>query len=145
MKPLLVALVILSSVTACTVGTSARTFRPAFTRGGVASHLMTSAGEFRGELIEVLESGLLILTSSRGPKRDPTREQLLRLVPYTAIRSSSFDQLGRRARVAGGQPPATDVRDRLRLVSRFPYGVTPEGLQQLLASCGQTQVAQVQP
>ena len=74
-----------------------------------------------------------------------TAERRLRLVPYTAVLSSRFEQLGRRLRIIDGRTPPDNDREQLRLVSRFPQGLSPEVLSQLLEQLGQKELAGVQP
>jgi hypothetical protein len=145
MKRTLIVLLAAALTQACSYGMTTETFTPAFSAGGVGVDLMTSSVEFRGELIEVQDAGLVILTSRRGSGKAPTPERLLRLVPYGAIRSAKFDQLGSGYRVSNQEPPQPEVRARLRRVSRFPHGLAPDLLRQLLESCGQSQLAGVEP
>lgn len=145
MRQTLIVLLAATVAQACSYGMTTARFGPASSPRGVSTRITTSSLELRGELIEVQESGLLILTASRGSEKAPTQERLLRLVPYSAIRSTKFEQLGSGYKVSDEQPPPAAVRERLRRVSRFPYGLAPELLKQLLESSGQAQLAGVQP
>jgi hypothetical protein len=143
MKRALIVLILTSWAGGCSYGLTTRELRLTASPRGVSTRIQTPSTEFQGELIEVQPSGLLILTSPGG---NPTQKQdcVLRLVPFGAIRSSTFEQLGRRYDVSDGRPPQADTRERLRLVSRFPHGLAPALLQKLLESCGQTEVAGTQ-
>ncbi len=145
MNRVFLVLLVASFAAGCGYGMTAEKFRQTSSPQGVSTRIATPETLFRGELIEVQAPGLLILTSSSGPDSAPRQERLLRLVPYGGIRSATFDQLGGRYEISGGRSPSDTVRARLRLVSRFPCGLAPELLQQLLASCGQTEVYGVQP
>ncbi len=70
-------------------------------------------------------------------------DQKLHLLPYTEIRSVDVDQtsLLYPNRVA----PKPDVQAHLRLLSRFPQGLTPELMRQLLGIYGQTELAGANP
>ena len=57
------------------------------------------------------------------------------LVPYGAIERGRFSQIVGELR---GTPPSPDFATRLRLVSRFPQGLTPDLLARLLAAHGQS-------
>jgi hypothetical protein len=70
---------------------------------------------------------------------------VLRLIPFTSVRTSRFEQMGSNITVRDGRPPDQGVLDRLRLVSRFPHGLSESVLSQLLATYGQTALAGVQP
>ena len=144
MKPAFIVLLAVWCIAGCSYGMTVGKFRPASSPEGVHAVVTTSSLDMSGELIEVQESGLVILTSSTG--RQPTSpERRLRLVPFSAIRSTAFDQLGSGYRVSGGSAPTPAAMDRLRRVSRFPHGLAPELLKRLLDSCGQTELAGVQP
>jgi hypothetical protein len=82
-----------------------------------------------GELLAVRDSSLLVLRS----------RQVL-LVPYWTIISARFTNTGSGLGVnlADGRAPTAEQAERLRLVSRFPQGVSPELEQRLLAAYGQS-------
>lgn len=145
MKQTLLALAVVG-LAACQAGMTVERFEPASSPNGVTAQLTTADGALTGELIEVRASGLLILTGVGGPAGQPPggATATLRLVPFSAVRASSFPQLGG-VSIRDGQTPAGAVRERLRLVSRFPHGLSPELLKQLLARYGQTEVAGVRP
>lgn len=143
MKQTLVALAVVG-LAACRVGMTVERFEPASSPNGAAARLTTADGELTGELIEMQASGLLILTGVGRPASEPPPGYTLRLVPFSAVRASSFPQLGSIS-IRDGQAPTGAVRERLRLVSRFPHGLSPELLKQLLARYGQTEVAGVRP
>lgn len=140
MKQALTVFVLASSTAACSYGMTADKLRLTTSGRGVNTQIRTSDMEFRGELIEVRSEGLLILASS-GALDPPAQKPLLRVVPFTAIMSSRFDQLGRSYQIERGRPPQPADLERLRLVSRFPYGLAPELLQKLLENNGQTELA----
>jgi len=145
MKRVLIVLLVATCAAACSYGLTTEKLRHTSSPRGVTARITTSSTEFRGELVQVQDAGLLILTSSRGSDRAPEHERLLRVVPFGAIRSTAFEQLGYAYHISDGRPPNAQTRERLRLVSRFPYGLAPELLKQLLDSCGQAAVAGVQP
>src|SRR5258708_6373662 len=65
----------------CMVGTTALKYRPATGPQGVIMTVSTAQGSFSGELIEVRETGIVVLTNQR-----------LRLLPYAIILSAKADQ-----------------------------------------------------
>jgi hypothetical protein len=108
---------------------TASRFPVARTAKGVTIQITTEQRQFEGELIEVRDDGLLMLV-----------EQKLRFVPYGSVDSSLVynTKLGRDLR--GRRAPNALARDRLRLISRHPQGLSPELLRQLLAVYGQTEI-----
>ena len=115
----------------CVIGPSDRTFKPAISPAGVEARLRFRKGEMRGELIEVRDSGLVV-----APPADVV------FVPFTAIRAATFAQTG--LTPAPGIP-GPQVRERLRLLSRFPNGLPPDQLERFLASRGRQTLRVFQP
>lgn len=113
----------------CRVGTTVPKFKPALAPEGVRATLVLGSGRVMGELLAVTDSALVIRRYTAAPP--------IALVSYKAIHSSSFHQVG--AALEGGHPPRAEARETLRLVSRFPQGLSPELFQQLLSGYGQTE------
>ena len=129
------AILVVSALAACGChfGTRTQTFGPARGPGGVAAEIVTPAGSWvSGELLEVQDTALLVLSDQR-----------IVLVPYSLVRSAQFDQMNRNTMILGQVTPSVAVREELRLVSRFPQGVTPGLLEELLAAYGQSEVIRV--
>jgi len=127
----LLTLVILACLSnGCSFGPTARTYRPAQTPKGVNMRVETAQGKLSGELIEVRDAGIILLV-----------DQKLRLLPYTAILSSVVDQTSSHYSIAKQTVPKPEVQAYLRLLSRFPQGLTPELMRQLLDAYGQTELA----
>ena len=122
----------LSTLPSCHYGMTVKSFPPAHTPKGVTGHVVTSRTAYTVELIEIRDTGIVILAG-------PT----FRFVPYSAIASSRFDGIG--DSISNRMTPSSTVRDRLRLVSRFPQGLAPELLQTLLNANAQTELAQDNP
>ena len=118
----------------CTFGPTARTYRPAQTPKGVYMRVETGQGKLSGELIEVRDAGIILLV-----------DQKLRLLPYTAILSSVVDQTSSHYSISKQTVPKPEVQGYLRLLSRFPQGLTPELMRQLLDAYGQTELAGANP
>jgi hypothetical protein len=143
MKHVVIILLAVSSAGACRYGMTAEKFTPASSPHGVAARVTTADAVLTGELLQVQDAGLLLLTPSvDSPPTTPNCR--VRLVRYPAIRAARFDQLGEDYGIAGA-PPSPKIEERLRLVSRFPHGLAPELLNDLLAACGQTEVEGVAP
>ena len=115
----------------CYFGQTAAKFEPALGPRGVATTI-TSAGRtvVSGELIEVGDTSLLVDTA-----------QAIVRVPYDVIRYAAFAQTG--IHLDDGRAPAASKRDKLRLLSRFPQGLSPALLQALLEARGQTEVTRL--
>jgi hypothetical protein len=130
MKQILALTIILAACTlqACRFGPTVENFPPAHTPKGISGHVMTSRGNYTAELIEVRGDGIVILEA-----------QTFRLIPYTAVVSARFDGIPQT--ISSGHAPSRKGHERLRLVSRFPQGLTPELLLQLLAANGQKDLA----
>jgi hypothetical protein len=96
------------------------------------------------ELLETRADGLLILSMARyqSSNRETTeaRETRIRLVPLARVESVQL-QRGQNTHGPKWAPSDPGSRERLRLISRFPQGLTPELLQQLLKMYGQTEPA----
>jgi hypothetical protein len=113
----------------CGVGMTARKYPPAQGPKGVNMRVTIAQGQLSGELIEVRDSGIVLA------------DQKLRLVPYTDILSSEVEKTSSRYAISNRRVPTPEARDHLRLLSRFPYGLSPEAMQRLLGSYGQTELA----
>ena len=122
----------LLALNACTVGTKPQAFQPAITPRGVATTLEISGHRepVAGELIAVTDSALLVLTAAPEPN--------LTLIHYDRIFGGKFRQLG--VRLRDQRRPDPEDREKLRLVSRFPQGMTPELTAAFLATLGRSQV-----
>jgi hypothetical protein len=116
---------------ACSYGVTAARFAPAMGPTGLSTTITTSSGEaIKGELLEVRETGLLVGT-----------EKSIVYVPYSATRSARFQHIG--LTLGGGRAPSEPQRDALRLLSRFPQGLSPPLLRQLLEARGQSEPRQI--
>lgn len=116
------------AVGACYTGPSVKSFTPAQAPRGIAAYLRLERGKTRiqGELLEVQDTALLVL-------RDDAR---VTIVPLRAIRAGYFPKRG--ILIGAGRMHPKD-RERLRLVCRFPAGLTPELRARLLAAYGQAE------
>lgn len=131
---------------ACAFGMTTERFVPANSPAGVRTELRTSRGVFEGELVEVREGALIVLSNEAGQNAPPgtPAKQLLRLIPFRSIVHARFDQHGSGSDISEGRAPSGRVRERLRLLSRFPYGMSREVEAELLKVHGQTDFAGVE-
>lgn len=115
---------------ACHIGMSADKYRPASQPAGVRITMNTAQGHAAGELLTVRDTGIIVLIDGK-----------VHMVPYTAIQSSEIDQTSSNYAITNRSAPGADAQAHLKLISRFPQGLTPELLQQLLQAYGQTEMA----
>ena len=116
---------------ACFTGPSVRTFAPARSPGGIAADLqLDRKTHIQGEVLEVQDTALLVLQ----------RNARVIIVPIGRIRYGYFVKRG--VLIQSGWISAKD-RERLRIVSRFPAGLTAELRARLLSAYGQTEPDQV--
>jgi hypothetical protein len=143
-------LALIFTATACQVGPRIETFEQARRPEGITMTIelrgvRTETGRLEGELLEVREDGLL-LSAWPSENGGATTKRLV-FVSYTEISDIDLDQLDLsvlpepRGR-AGHRPPQIPAqnREKLRLLSRFPQGVSAQILDQLLAAQDQTSV-----
>ena len=124
MRPLPALALALSILTACQVGTRAKNSQPANGPAGAMVNIqLTDKSRTSGELLAVESSSLLLLQAD-----------VLTRIPLSRIRSGAAPKVGFDGRLGGNS------RERLRLISRYPQGVSPELEGQLLRAYGQNQV-----
>lgn len=110
------------------VGPRPDAFEPAQTASGIRASIALSSSAVQGELLEVREDGVVLMTTDR-----------VVMVPYDAITSSAFTNA--RVTVGGKRPPLFEDRRQLQLLSRYPGGIPQVALDRLLASKSQTSIA----
>ena len=121
------------TLAACTLGSRPATFGPAQSPRGIEARITPwalhyTAATIAGELLSVTDSGLVLLSADR---------RLLH-AHWPALQSARFRQLG--VRLDNGNAPDHQARERLRLVSRYPQGLSAELASRLLASLGRERV-----
>ena len=111
----------------CLVGSQARNYPPATGPAGAIVNLeLTDKSKASGELLAVEANALLLL-----------RVHELTRISLSQIRRGRAPKIGFDHNLAG------NTRERLRLVSRFPQGVSRELEGQLLQAHGQSAVKTV--
>lgn len=120
--------VLLLLTSACTIGPRPGEYPPDATgpHGVFGTLTMRGAGEVRVELIEVRDSALVIL--------GPQGYALARFDAIHAIDMAPHYRTSQRA----SQFNAQRARARLTPASRFPHGIPPGVLEELLRSANQT-------
>ena len=112
---------------ACYHGPSISEFGPVQGPHGIDADLRLQKTRVRGELFEVQDTALIVLTDSNKVVS----------VPLRAIRAGLFAKLGTLL-IEGWEPQSALAK--LRSFSRFPFGLTPELRARLLAAYGQTEL-----
>jgi hypothetical protein len=121
------SLALLPALAGCFVGTRASKFRPA--RGPDGAPMSIAYGKHQalsGELIAVQDTAMIVRLDS-----------LFYLIPVRVVKRADVVAPGANAGVRRGRW-SPELRERLRLLSRFPQGLTPALEQQLLGAYGQS-------
>ncbi|HEY2853611.1 MAG TPA: hypothetical protein VGJ18_12235 [Gemmatimonadaceae bacterium] len=118
--------IVMMLLTACVIhaGPGPDSFPPAHSAAGLSASFVLATSRVNGELLEVRDSALVILTHDR-----------VVLVPFSTIDSGSFAHS--RIAVGHGQKLVGDDFESIRLLSRYPQGIPPEALRRILADKGQ--------
>jgi hypothetical protein len=130
---LTVLLALLIVLGGCTIGPQVQNEPLAREPRGASVTLQARGHTITGELLEVQDSALLVLTP----------EERVTLVSYRLLRRGDAEM--RIPIVRGGEPPSRARREQLRRVSRFPQGLDPSLRGALLDAYGQADVVVFQP
>jgi hypothetical protein len=79
----------------------------------------------RVELLEVRDTAYLVMHDGR-----------IALLPYATVAEASFETVGP-LMIGDGRVPPAKLRERLRFLSRYPFGVPEAAMSELLRSAGQ--------
>lgn len=145
----LASLIGTAGLLACSVGTKVGSFRPANEPGGARVALRIKPGEtaerellavtVEGELLAVRDTALLILRQAPSGNPAPPAPRIV-LVPLRGIWQGDFRQLHGSPRIEAGRFYPAEALAQVRLVSRYPQGVSDGLLQALLAVYHQTKL-----
>ncbi len=113
---------------ACTIGMTPDEFLPARRPAGIHTSVRLLDARLEGELLSVNDTSLVILTKTE-----------IMSVPYGSIRSARFRQYYRLG-IQYWEQPSSATREELRLLSRFPQGLSGDLLKQLLDVHGQGRI-----
>ena len=110
---------------ACAIGSRPRDYPIATMPAGAFVEIRTRAGALGPhELLAVQDSGLMVADSNA---------QLV-FVEYSKLRALNIPKYG--SWFSSHQPPAPAVREQWRVVARYPQGISPALLQQLVQLTG---------
>ena len=119
-------------VAGCMFGPRAELYPSATRPGGMKAALDAGGQMLDAEVLAVQDTALLVLSGA----------QEVILVPYRTIRAGTFEDA--RGVVIRRRAPGAAARNRLRLLSRYPQGVSPDLLRALLSAHGQSDLRVVQ-
>jgi hypothetical protein len=130
-------------VAACSVGLQIEDFKPAQGPQGVQIELKLEGNGIRGtkisgELLAVRADRILLNVIDNPDSPNATSRVVL--IPYSLIQTLDPEQMGRMSFRSQRNEMDDDRLNRLRLVARFPQGLSDEMLAVLLADLGQDQV-----
>ena len=115
MRHLVTALIAVSLVTSCRFGPKLEDMHLARSPRGTTMQVTTVGRAVSGELLAVTDSGLVVLEGRR-----------MVTIPFVEIRDARSSELGGGYRFSGQKRPNAGSIARLRRVSHFPQGITPE-------------------
>jgi len=126
----IIAMALLLAVEGCIVrmGRWPEANDPAMAAQGARATLVSGQKLVAGELLEVRDSALVLLTTER-----------VLLVPFSSFDRGSFDD-GNEVRTLTAAAPSTQARAELQMISRFPPGMPAIALEKILAARQQTQI-----
>ena len=134
----------LLAIAGCHLGTQVEEFQVAQRPAGIESAIVIDDRTLTGELIEVRDSGLVLLSPWRDQDDPDQTSRRLLFIPYGALSNASFAQIRSVALSLRGQPPEESVRKRLQLLSRFPQGLSARLVSELLVVHGQREIEVVE-
>jgi hypothetical protein len=115
-------------IAGCMVGGNVKKYQPAQGPAGATVELrMVDKSFIRGELLAIEDSSLVVL-----------RDSVLNRVALSSVKEGRAPSLS----FAGSRLSSTQ-RDRLRLISRFPQGISAELEPRLLSAYGQSSIQSV--
>lgn len=127
MRPLhstALAVIVLTMAGGCHVGPSVATYPPATTPFGAVGKFKVGKTSFDAELLAVRDSALVLL-----------RDREVIVVRFADLASSSFRHVD--VSVSRTQRPSSEELAQLRILSRFPQGLSAELEKELLERYGQ--------
>jgi hypothetical protein len=115
MKSLYAALIAVSLIAGCRFGPKIDQVSLARSPRGALYEVTTVTRVVYGELLAVTDDGLILGEGRR-----------MVTVPFSEIRDARSSELGSDYRVRDRKRPSPEAMARLRRVSHFPQGITPE-------------------
>jgi len=92
--------------------------------------------KFEGELLEIRDDGIVF----SGASAEDAEDLLIFVAWKSAVRVRATEFGGYRAEVGRSLEWSDETKERFRLISRFPQGISPEIMEGLLAAHRQEEV-----
>lgn len=136
-------LLLMLLIAGCSVGVKIVNFKPAQGPQGVHIELQLEGKAIRGSKISgellAVRADRILLNVIDNPD-SPNATSRVVLIPFSLIKTVDPEQMGRMRFRSQREEMDEDHLNRLRLVARFPQGLSDEMLAVLLADLGQDQV-----
>lgn len=136
-------LLLLLTTAGCSTSVAVKDFKPAQYPQGIQMELLLNGNvidgsKIDGELLAVRGDGVLLnVADYPGSKRSGNT---VVLIPFWMMDTARLEQMGRAKVESQGEEKNKLYLDRLRLLSRFPQGLSDDLLAELLQSVGQEKV-----
>ncbi len=138
--PVLLTLVV---IVGCSTSVEVKNFKPAQKPQGIQMELslngnVIDGSKIKGELLAVRGDGILLNVADY-PGSTRSGDTVV-LIPFWMMDTAELEQMGRAKVESQGKEKNELYLDRLRLLSRFPQGLSDDLLSELLKRVGQGQV-----
>jgi hypothetical protein len=97
--------------------------------------------KFEGELLEIRDDGIVF----SGTSADDAADQVIFVAWSRATRVRATEFGGYRAEIGRSLEWSPETKERFRLISRFPQGISPEIMDSLLAAHRQEELRRFEP
>ena len=97
--------------------------------------------KFEGELLEIRDDGIVF----SGTSADDAADQVIFVAWSRATRVRATEFGGYRAEIGRSLEWSAETKERFRLISRFPQGISPEIMDSLLAAHRQEELRRFEP
>jgi hypothetical protein len=140
---LFVQLILVLATVACSTSVEVKDFKPAQGPHGVQIELklngdVIDGDKVKGELLAVHDDGVLL--SVVDYPDSASAGSTVVLIPFGIMDTAKVEQMGTAKVESRGEEANETYRARLRLVARFPQGLSDELLSDLLQKMGQQEV-----
>jgi hypothetical protein len=97
--------------------------------------------KFEGELLEIRDDGIVF----SGTSADDAADEVIFVAWSRATRVRATEFGGYRAEIGRSLEWSPETKERFRLISRFPQGISPEIMDSLLAAHRQEELRRFEP
>ncbi len=143
-KSLLLQLLVPLVTAGCSTNVEVKDFKPAQSPHGIQMELslngdVLDGNKITGELLAVRADGVLLNVAEYPDSEGPGNSIVL--IPFWMMNRAKLEQMGSVKVESQGEEANELYLARLRLVSRFPQGLSDELLAKLLTEMGQGEIA----